>query len=310
MPRRPRWSSRVFGVLAVLGFCAALHAQSATPSRRTASGTWLRDAEAAIAHGKRADAERLASTRGASDPLAAVVLAELDDARGKYQDAQTLLEPIAAREPTGEAALQLALLYRTTGKTAEADRLLTAVLDAGSGSSDPAALFRAGRAAHALDRAKDAETLDLAAERAGADKIAVETELGGLFLEKYNPVDALKSYTIVLAADPQWAPADAGLARVLADDDPDKAAAAAAKAVTIDPDLDVPHLLLATLDIDQDHDADATAELNKVLAVNPSDLEAHAILAAMAYVKDNTAAYESEVASVLQVNPHDGEVYR
>ncbi|HEY3886715.1 MAG TPA: hypothetical protein VGL62_15990, partial [Vicinamibacterales bacterium] len=150
MPRRPRWSSRVFAVLAVVGFCAVLQAQGGTPPRRTASGTWLRDAEAAIAHGKRADAERMASARGVSDPLAAVVLAELDEARGRYQGAQTPLEPIAAREHTGEAALQLGLLYRTIGRTADADRLLRAVLDAGSGSSVPDALFRAGRAAHAL----------------------------------------------------------------------------------------------------------------------------------------------------------------
>ena len=87
--------------------------------------------------------------------------------------------------------------------------------------------------------------------------------------------------------DPQWAPAYAGLARVLEDEDPPKAAEAAEKAIAIDPHLVDAHLLLAGLHLDADRDTDARAALDKILAFNPSQLEAHAMLAAIAYVKDD-----------------------
>lgn len=313
---------RAFALAILIVGCALLQAQGAQtpapqPSTSTArvgpmgsASSWFRTAEAAIAHGKRADAERMAISRGAADPDAAVVLAQLEIARGKYQDARTRLEPLAARNPTSEAALELALVDRTIGRNDEAGKLLSGLVDAAASSSDAALLFRGARAAHALDRARDAKTLYLAAEKAGGDPVPVETELGRLFREKDNAPEALKSFNMVLEADPQWAPADAGLARLLQDDDPAKAADAASKAIAIDPGLADPHLLLAGLDLDQDRNADATAELGKVLAINPSQLEAHALLAATAYVKDDKSTYEAEVARVLQINPSYGEVYR
>lgn len=294
---------------------AQTHAQQAstTPARVGPMGSasrWFRTAEAAIAHGKRAEAEQMAASRGASDADAAVVLSQLDAARGKYQEARARLEPIASRTPTSEAALELAFVDRTIGRRDEAERLLTGVMDAAATSSDAALLFRGARAAHALDRARDAKTLYLNAEKAGGDTVPIETELGRLFREKDNAPEALKSFNTVLEADPQWAPADAELARLLQDEDPAKAADAASKAIAIDPGLTDPHVLLASLDLDQDRNADATSELNKALAINPSQLEAHALLAATAYVKDDRAAYDAEVARVLQINPTYGEVYR
>jgi tetratricopeptide (TPR) repeat protein len=274
------------------------------------SADWVRAANAAIAHGKRADAERIATQHGASDPDAAAILARIAAARGKYADARALLEPIAARDQTGEAALQLGLLYHTIGRYTDSDTLLKAVQRAGGASSNGAAIFRAARAAHALGLARDAKALYLEAERAGIDVPSAETELGRLFLEKYNPSEALKSFTAAIGADPEWAPAHAGLARVIEDDDPAKAAAAAAKAIAIDPELADPHLVLARMRLDDDKDAEAKAEIDKVLAVNASDLEAHAMLAAMAYVKDDKAGYDREVRQVLEINPGYGEVYR
>jgi cellulose synthase operon protein C len=263
-----------------------------------------------IAHGQRDEAARLATARGANDPAAAVVLAQLAIARGQYKDAQALLEPIVARDPAGDAALELALLYRTIGRAGDAQPLLSAVFRAGQTSSDPYALLRAGRAAHALNRARDANTFYREAERAGAHRAIVQTMWGLLFLEKYNAPEALKSFETAIDADPEWAPAYAGLARVLENEDPPKAAAAASKAVSIDIDLADARLLLAGLHLDDDRDKEARAEIDKVLAVNPSHLEAHAMLAAVAYVKDDKATYDSEVARVLAINPAYGEVYR
>lgn len=322
MQRRFFRSSRFVALAILISCCALLQAQGAqtraqqSPTSEARVGpmgsasSWFRTAEAAIAHGRRADAEQIAASHGAAAPEAAVVFAQLDADHGKYQDARTRLEPIVSRNPTSEAALELALVDRTIGQNDEAGKLLTGLVDAAVSSSDAAVLFRGARAAHALDHARDAKDLYLAAEKAGGDKVPIETELGRLFREKDNDPEALKSFQMVLTADPQWAPAAAELARLFEDDDPAKAADAASKAVAIDPELADPHLLLASLNLDEDRDPEAAAELNKVLAINPSQLDAHSMLAAIAYVKDDKAAYDAEVTRVLQINPKDGDLYR
>ena len=160
-----------------LGMTGSAARQAQPPAARDLSHA----AAVAIAHGQRDEAEKMASARGASDPDAAVVLAELAEARGKYKDAQALLEPIAARDKSGAAALELALLYRLVGRTADAAPLLEAVLQKGVNSADPYLIYRAGRAAQALNQPKDATSLYRAAERAGADPAIVETSWGELF---------------------------------------------------------------------------------------------------------------------------------
>jgi tetratricopeptide (TPR) repeat protein len=297
-------------VVVVLGVCFGATGSAVRGAQGAAPGDFARTAAAAIAHGKRAEAERMAMARGASDPLAAVVLAELDVARGKYKDAQALLEPLAARDPAGDAALELALVYQTVGRGADAQPLLTGVLRQSSGASDAAALVRAGRAARALNLPHDANTLFREAERAGGDAVIVEQAWGELFLEKHQIGEALKSFETVLAADADWAPAHAGVARVLEDEDSAKAAAAAGKAVAIDPELADAHLLLASLHLDADQDSEAKAEIEKVLASNPAHPQAHALLAAMAYVKDDTPTFEREIAAALDTDPAYGEGYR
>jgi len=310
MQRRFSGSAGLLFILVLLVSFGTAGSAVRQPQGTTGPADFARAAAAAIAHGKRDEAEKMATARGASDPAAAVVLAQLASARGKYREAQAMLEPIAVREPAGEAALELALLYRTIGRSGDAQPILTAVFRQGASSSDPATLVRAARAAHALNRPREAKTFYLDAERAEADPAVVETDFGRLFLEKYNPPEALKSFQAALAADADWAPAYAGLARVLEDEDPPKAAEAAEHAIKIDPVLADPHLLLAGLHLDADRDAEARAEIERVLAVNPSQLEAHAMLAAMAYVKDDKATYDREAKTALAINPGYGEVYR
>jgi tetratricopeptide (TPR) repeat protein len=305
-----RLPSALLIALALLVCFATAGSAVRRPQTPVSAQDFPRAAAAAIAHGKRDEASRLAAARGANDPAAAVVLAQLAGARGQYKEAQALLEPIVARDPAGDAALELALVYRTVGRAGDALPLLNAVFRAGQTASDPYALYRAGRAAHALNRPRDANTFFREADRAGADRALVQTAWGRLFLEKYNNPEALKSFELALEADPDWAPAHAAAARVLENEDPPKAAAAATKALSIDPDLADAHLLLAGLHLDDDREKEARAEIDKVLAFNPANLEAHSMLAAVAYVKDDRATYESEVGKVLAINPSYGEVYR
>ena len=203
-------------VVILLSVCFGLAGSAVHPShlysQATAQTDFATTAAAAAAHGKRAEAEQLATSRGSSDSAAAVVLAQLLIERGNYREAQDLLQPHVARDQTGDAALELALLYRMTGRAAEAEPLLNGVFKRGASSTDSAVLFRAGRAAHALNRARDANTFYRAAERAGGNPAVIETAWGRLFLEKDNKPEALKSFQAALQSDASWAPAHVGLA--------------------------------------------------------------------------------------------------
>src|SRR5215472_10151846 len=96
-------SARMLVVLAVL-VCLGMTGSAGRQTQAGANGDFAHTAAVAIAHGKRDDANRLASARGATDPDAAVVLAQLAEARGKYKDAAALLEPIVAQDKSGAAA--------------------------------------------------------------------------------------------------------------------------------------------------------------------------------------------------------------
>jgi tetratricopeptide (TPR) repeat protein len=266
-------------------------------------------ARRAIAHGRPAEAEALAKQRPSTDGAAAGVLGQLAASRGRYDEAIALLEPAASREPASEAALQLGLIEQQLGRAQAATRRLTAVMDQGAAGRDPEGLFRAARAAQALGRPRDANALYKAAASASTDP-AVDAAWGLLFLEKYNKPEALRSLQDALKSDPEWAPAHAGLGRVLADENPPAAAASARKALEIDKDLADAHLLLAELDLNNGKHDDARAKIQGVLDHNPSHLEARSWLAASAYVRDDPAGFDAEVKRVLAVNPAYGDVYR
>ena len=266
-------------------------------------------ARRAIARGRPAEAEALAKQRPATDGAGAGVLGQLAAARGRYDEAIALLEPAVAREPASEAALQLGLIELQLGRTQQATRHLTDVLQQGASSRDVEGLFRGARAAQALGRPRDANSLFKAADAASADP-AIDTAWGLLFLEKYNKPEALRSLQDALKLDPEWAPALAGLGRVLADENPPAAAASARKALEIDKDLADAHLLLAELDLNNSKHDDARLKIQAVLEVNPSHLEARSWLGASAYVRDDQAGFDAEVKRVLAVNPAYGDVYR
>jgi tetratricopeptide (TPR) repeat protein len=279
------------------------------PPVPTEAQEFLKTARRALAHGEAGQAESMARARPGADPAAAAVLGQLAVRRGKYDEAVTLLEPAAAQEPEGEAALTLGLLHIELGRSQAGSRLLAEVHRLNSSRGDAESLFRAARAAQALGRARDANALYRAASGAGDDP-AIDTAWGLLFLDKYNRPEALRSLQEAMKNDAQWAPAHAGLARVLADENPPAAAAAATKALEIDGELTDAHLLLAELDLDNSRRDAAKERIDKVLTINPSHLEAHAWLAAMAYVRGDQAEFDAEVKRVLAISPAYGDVYR
>jgi cellulose synthase operon protein C len=261
----------------------------------------------AIAHGKPSEAEALARARPADDPAAIAVIAHLAIEKGRYAEAIAALQPAARRAPLSDAALELALLQKRLGDTAAASQLLTVLFR--QSENDTASLLRAGRAAAALGRAREAQSLYRSAAASGPNP-AIETAWGMLFLEKYNPAEALKSFQQALELDPNWAPAMAGLARALADDDPPAAASAATRALEIDALLADAELLLAELDLDNTRYDDARTRIARVLAQNPSHLDARALAAAITYVRGDRPGFDAEVKRTLEIHPGFGEIYR
>jgi tetratricopeptide (TPR) repeat protein len=296
-------------LLLVCAWTAVTHPSHAQQSPGASDSTPERAMWAALAHGKRADAALLARARPAGDPAAAAVLARLASDKGEYERAVQLLEPAAAKAPLSDAALELGLLHLRLGRSEAGVRLLGPIFTQGGGGSDATATLRAGRAAQALGRAREANSLFRVASGGGSDP-AADTAWGMLFLEKYNRPEALRSFQQAIKQDGEWAPALAGLARALTEDDPPAAATAAERAIVIDPELADAHLLLAELDLDNTRTAEARKRIETVLAFNPSHLDARALLGAMAYVAGDHAAFDAELRRILAINPAFGEAYR
>jgi tetratricopeptide (TPR) repeat protein len=271
--------------------------------------TFLRNAERALAHGQIADAEALARGRPAGDEEAAAILARLAIRRGKYDDALKLLEPAAAKNPGGESALELGLLFQLLGRAKEANTYLTQVYRQGGSAGNPESLVRTGRAARALNRAHDANALFRAASGGRPDPV-VDTAWGHLFFEKHDLAEAFKSFKQAIQADEKWAPAHAGLAGALAQENPTAAAAAATRALEIDPGLAEAHLLLANLELDNTRYNEARKHIDRVLEANPTHLEARALIGAIAFVRDNRPAFDGAIKETLAINPVYGEAYR
>jgi tetratricopeptide (TPR) repeat protein len=226
---------------------------------------------------------------------------------GRYADAEKQLKSLAAADPNGDAALELALLQIMLGRKRDAVDALERIVDAPARTA--AALVRSGRAAHALGEFKNANAFFQQANQLAPDDPDVNTAWGELFLEKYQRQEAAQSFQIALRKSTS-ARALVGSARATADENPPAARALAQRALEQDPEFVPAHLLLAELDLDEGHRPEATEAINRALEINPNSLEAHALLAAVANLEGRAADFDAEVKKSLTINPVYGEVYR
>ncbi|MEO6213380.1 MAG: tetratricopeptide repeat protein [Vicinamibacterales bacterium] len=297
----------------LLAVCLGASGSSRSSAAQTAASSpppFPASAWGAIAHGKLDDAAAQARSRAPGDVEAAAILGHLAIRTGQHDEAVKALEPAATQAPSGAAALELGLLHLRLGRTEAGTRLLTTVYRQASTAGDAVSLARAARAAQAIGNAQEANALFRAASASGSGDPAIDTAWGELFLERFNEAEAARSFETAIKADPRWAPAHAGLAAALADENPPLAATAATRALAIDPTLDSAEMLLAQLELDNSRYDAARERLTRMLAVNPRHLDARALLAAMAYVKGDRAAYDAETRSILAIHPSFGEVYR
>ena len=298
--------------------CAALCAVLVWPAAAAAQRRYTRAQEEqfhraatrALAHGAYDEARELADTRDPADPSAAALLARLDVLGGDYAAAESRLEPIAATNPLGAAGLELALLQHYLGRLNEATPRLNMLVDRLQRSREALDQYRGALAARALGEYRLANSLVRTAALAAPDDPAIQTLWGELFGEKYDQLEASKSFNEALALDDRWAPAHLGMARALADTDPPTARVAAEAALEINPDYLDAHLFLAQRDLDDRDQTEARVSLDRALAINDQSLEARSLVAAVAYVEDRLDDFEVEVDRVLAINPAYGDVYR
>jgi tetratricopeptide (TPR) repeat protein len=296
-----RWLVASLVVLALTAFATA---QSL---RRPPSG--LQSAVRALNEGRYDDVESLTEKLDSRDPSVVALKARTLMAHGRYQQAESMLRPVATRAQTSDAALELGLLLRMLGRP-DATTHLTKVASLVETSEEPLELARAARALRALGRFQEANAAYRDATSSAPGDAAIQTGWGELFLEKYNKKDALKSFQMSLQADPKWTPALLGSAEALADDDPPQAVMFAKRALDVNPSSVDAHVFMAEQAVDAGHHDEARQSLQKALAINPSSLDAHALLAALDYVEDKQQDFDSEASKALAIAPNDGRVYQ
>jgi tetratricopeptide (TPR) repeat protein len=136
---------------------------------------------------------------------------------------------------------------------------------------------------------------------------AVRSEWGELYFEHYQPGDAAKLFEEALEADPNYARAYLGLARVAAQGYDKKAVELAHEALEHDPKLVEARELLAYLALEDDNPAKATQEAQEALALSNEALDGMAVLASIDWLKGNPQSEWME--RILAINPVYGEAY-
>jgi tetratricopeptide (TPR) repeat protein len=206
----------IVAALAVLSVISVAVAQSRRPQPPA-----IEQATRALNEGHYDRIAGLLEKLDASDPTVAALIGRAEIARGRYQEAETALRPIAQRAPTSDAALELGLLLQTLGRS-DANAVLDRVAGITNTARDASDFARGARALRALGRFEEAKAAYIDAEQAAPRDPAIETAFGELFLDAFNRNEALKSFQTALRVDSKYVPALLGSARRLRAIAPDR----------------------------------------------------------------------------------------
>jgi tetratricopeptide (TPR) repeat protein len=271
--------------------------------------TPIQEALRALHQGRFDAIDGLTASLDPKDPDLVAIKARAAIARGRYDQAESMLREVVALAPTSEAALELGLLMQMLGR-GDATMMLERVALLAQRSPDPIEVARGARAERALGRLRDANASFQAASNRLPKDPSINTAWGELFLQTEQNGEALKSFQAAIEADDTWTPALLGAAQALGDDNPPQAVALAKKALEINSSSVDAYVLLAGQATSADKRDEGRELLQKALAINPSSLDAHALLAAMAYVEDKKPEFEAEAAKTLAISPKYGDVFR
>ena len=316
------WLVTVAPVLLLLVTAWPLHlmAQNGKPaSPVTAAGAATPAHVRALADAGRYDDAELAARRlstGARGEVFLVPLGEVLLARGRLAGAESaFVRAVAQRAPDSlTAGVRLAVLHHAHGDRERAAREFDRFIDIYNGhaasltSGDFIAVAVACRylgitspqlfkdALKALDRA-------IETDRANAD---AQSELGELFVSKYNGTDAQSAFAAALFLRPDDPRALTGEARRrLADQHPggdSLLARALAQNASYVPAL----ALMARSLMDREQYADARRTIERALAVNPSSLDALSVAAALAFLVGDQRGFEARQLHAQALYPRNG----
>jgi tetratricopeptide (TPR) repeat protein len=295
---------RFLAVCAVTSIALATSSSGQTPG---ADQSPAAAAARALNTGQYDEIERLLAS--STDERSVVLRGRAQIARGRYTEAEKLLNSRATANPGGDAALELGLLQLYLGRRQEGTRTLQLVLSR-SPESTPLDLLRLGLAARALGRFQDANSFLRGANARAPDDAVINTAWGELFLEKYNRADAVKSFQAAVKAAAEHVPAHLGLAQALAEENPPAARSAIESVLKLNANYVPAHLLLAEFALDNRERAEARTSIKRALDVNPNSLEARSLEAAIALLDGRTAEFQTLADGVLKLNPAYGDVYR
>jgi tetratricopeptide (TPR) repeat protein len=282
---------------------------AAQPSANQSAAATRAAAEKAFRAGQYDEVERLTQGPGTDEGLN-VLRAKALIARGEYAKAEQLLTGPASATPTSDAALELGLLQMMLGRRSEGRRTLQLILIGEERGGTARAYARAARAARGLGMFEDANSYFREATALAPNDAVINSEWGDLFLEKHNRQDAAKSYQAALKTEPDYAPAQRGMAQAVADENPPAAMRYVRRALELNPSDTAAYLFLAELAVDEDKKELAREAIAKAQAVNPNHLDAFALSAAINFVEGKDAEYKAAIAAALKINPLYGEAHR
>jgi cellulose synthase operon protein C len=130
---------------------------------------------------------------------------------------------------------------------------------------------------------------------------------GRMYVEHYQPADALALFQEALEAKPGYAPALLGMALAASEGYESRAVELAQSALKSDPKLAEAHALLATLALEDNDPKRAEDEAGKALEIAPDSLDVLSIRATMDWLEDKG---DTEwIGRILKIDPAYGEAY-
>ena len=238
-------------------------------------------------------------------PLVSTQLAEVKRSIGQSQEALAILEEIVTEmfEPPVRTLVQYGSLLKFVGERAKASEILYQAIDRYNNglvfSSEDVGMV--ALASWLTNNFHDANSLFSEATRANPNNLEAHVLWGDLFLEKFNAVDAERSYQEALDINSRYSPALIGIAQVVGDE------RALQQALTVNPN-DVKALeTYGQLALLNGRESDADEYFARALGLNPESLKSLSTLAAKAALEDrqdDLAQYRQQVDGFSRNNPY------
>jgi tetratricopeptide (TPR) repeat protein len=300
-------ASRTLVRFSTLTVALALAAMTAGAQGRGQAQALGQQVTTALAHGSVDEARRLVQSAAGPAPQRELAAALLDIFEGRFDQARSRLEPLAAASPGGDAALELGLFELSRGRRDRARKLLQPLSQnrALNGPDDYFRLAQAARGVREFQLANDAYQRIENVARAD-----IQTGYADLFLQFHQPGDAVTNYRKALEADPAWVPAHIGLSRAYAEDEPELSRAALETARKLAPNHPAVLVLSAERALETDDVPAARTALDQLKKVQPGTAEEAALRVALAYEADGAAAVEPAVTASGIVAPLTALSYR